>query len=123
MKDLNEFFSAIQEPDHLKRIEELFAWMKEKFPQLEIVFKWNQPMFTDHGTYIISYSVSKKHISIAPETATIGTFEAEIEKAGYQHTPNIIKITWDQKIDYALLEKIIAHNIKDKIHYTKFWRE
>lgn len=123
LETITEFFSTIKQPDHLKRTEELFDWMRETFPQLELVFKWNQPMFTDHGTYIISYGVSKKHLSVAPETVTINTFEAEIEQAGYQHTPNIITIPWDQEIDYPLLEKIISHNIKDKIHYTKFWRE
>ena len=24
-------------------------------------------MFTDHGTYIIGFSVSKKHLAVAPE--------------------------------------------------------
>lgn len=123
MKDLNDFLSKISEPDHRERLEELFDWTMKTYPQFSVVIKWNQPMFTDHGTFIIAYSTSKKHLSIAPETVTISTFKEDIEKSGYQHTDNIIKITWDQPIDYSLLKKIIDYNIQEKIDYTKFWRE
>lgn len=123
MKDINEFFSNISDFDHRKRLEELFEWTMKTFPQFSVVIKWNQPMFTDHGTFIIAYSTSKKYLSIAPETVTISAFKEEIEKSGYQHTDNILKITWDQPIDYVLLKKIIDYNIQEKIDYTKFWRE
>ncbi|MGX7244681.1 iron chaperone [Enterococcus quebecensis] len=123
MKDINEFISSTSEPEQRARLEELFNWMNKNYPQLKIVIKWNQPMFTDHDTFIIAYSTSKKHISVAPETVTIAAFKDEIEKAGYQHTDNIIKIAWDQEIDFSLLEKMIDYNIHEKIHYTKFWRE
>lgn len=123
MKDINEFFSTISEPEHRKRAEELFDWTMKSYPQFNVVIKWNQPMFTDHGTFIIAYSASKKHLSIAPETVAISAFKEAIEKSGYQHTDNIIKITWDQPIDFSLLKKIIDYNIQEKIDYTKFWRE
>lgn len=123
MKDINEFFSSINEPKHRERLEELFEWTMKTYPQFSVVIKWNQPMFTDHGTFIIAYSTSKKHLSIAPETVTISTFKEDIEKSGYQHTDNIIKITWEQPIDYSLLKKIIDFNVQEKIDYTKFWRE
>lgn len=123
MKDINEFFSSINEPEHRECLEELFDWTMKTYPQFSVVIKWNQPMFTDHGTFIIAYSTSKKHLSIAPETVTISTFKEDIEKSGYQHTDNIIKITWEQPIDYSLLKKIIDFNVQEKIDYTKFWRE
>lgn len=123
MKNAKDFFSTITEPNQRKRLEELFEWTIENFPQLTIIIKWNQPMFTDHDTFIIAYNTSKKHLSIAPETVTIATFKDEIETSGYQHTDNIIKITWDQEIDFPLLKKIIEYNIREKAHYTKFWRE
>lgn len=67
MKDINEFLSNISEPAHRDRVKELFGWTEKTFPQLKVVIKWNQPMFTDHDTFIISYSASKKHLSIAPK--------------------------------------------------------
>ncbi|GGC76741.1 iron chaperone [Enterococcus wangshanyuanii] len=123
MANLNEFTEKISNPDQRQRLNDLFNWIKGSFPQLETVIKWNQPMFTDHGTFIIGFSVSKKHMSVAPETATLAAFKEDIEKAGYEHTDNIFKITWAQEIDFALLKKIIDYNIQEKIDYTKFWRE
>ncbi|MFD2304906.1 iron chaperone [Enterococcus termitis] len=123
MTNLSEFSKKIEDESQRQRIEELFTWINEHFPQLETVIKWNQPMYTDHGTFIIGFSVSKKHLSVAPETVTISTFKEAIEKAGYQHTDNIFKITWEQEIDYSLLQQIITYNIQEKIDYTKFWRE
>lgn len=123
MKDVTEFFSKISEPEHRTRLEEIFNWTKEHYPQLNVVIKWNQPMFTDHETFIIAYSAAKKHISVAPETVAITTFKEAIEQAHYQHTDNLFKITWEQPVDFSLLKKIIDYNIQAKIHYTKFWRE
>lgn len=123
MANLNEFTEKISNPDQRQRLNDLFDWIKGSFPQLETVIKWNQPMFTDHGTFIIGFSVSKKHMSVAPETVTLAAFKEDIEKAGYEHTDNIFKITWAQEIDFALLKKIIDYNIQEKIDYTKFWRE
>ncbi|MGM0219914.1 iron chaperone [Enterococcus sp. AZ126] len=123
MKDINDFLLNISELEHRQRVEELVDWTIKTYPQFSVVIKWNQPMFTDHGTFIIAYSTSKKHISIAPETVTILAFKDDIEKSGYQHTDNLFKITWDQPIDYSLLKKIIDYNIQEKINYTKFWRE
>lgn len=67
--------------------------------------KWNQPMFTDHGTFIIAFSVSKKHAAVAPETAAIKHYEADIKEAGHSYTDNVIRMKWDEPIDYALLER------------------
>ena len=64
-------------------MEDILNYVKNKFPGLKEVIKWNQPMFTDHGTFIIGFSISKGHISVAPKPAAITLFEKDIEKAGY----------------------------------------
>jgi len=55
-------------------------------------------MFSDYGTFIIAFSVSKEHIAVAPEAAVIGVFEKEIKEAGHSHTNNYSesngRITW-----------------------------
>ena len=122
MKIFKEFLQGIDNPIHLNKVEELLNWVNTKFPGLEPLLKWNQPMFSDHGTYIIGFSVSKQHIAIAPEQAGINQFVDAIEKAGYDHTKEIIRIKWNQSIDYELLERIIEFNILDKSNHSKFWR-
>ena len=79
-------------------------------------------MFTDHGTYIIGFSVAKKHMSVAPENKAIEEFGSALEEVGYVHTRQIFRIPWDREVDYALLKKIIEFNIEDKAGVETFWR-
>ncbi len=122
METFEAFLEGIDDSDKRMRTEEVLSWVKESFPDLETVIKWNQPMFTDYGTYIIGFSVSKKHLAVAPEQAGINQFLNEISEAGYDHTKEIIRMPWDQPIDYSLLEKLITFNRQDKADHTSFWR-
>ncbi|WP_449538533.1 iron chaperone [Ferdinandcohnia sp. Marseille-Q9671] len=123
MKDFAEFVAGIDDPFHRERTEEVLAWVKNKYPKLKPEIKWNQPMFTDHGTYIIGFSVSKKHLAVAPESVTITHVEDDIVKAGYDHTKEIIRIPWNTPVEYSLLEKMIEFNIEDKADCTTLWRK
>lgn len=123
MEVFAEFFAGIDDPLHRERTEEVLTWIKNKYPQLETVIKWKQPMFTDHATYIIGFSVSKKHLAVAPENVTITHLEDDIVKAGYDYTKEIIRIPWIGTVDYSLLEKMIEFNINDKANCTTFWRK
>lgn len=123
MENLDEYLSRIENPSHRERMREIFNWIKDKYPNLKPVIKWNQPMFTDHGTFIIGFSTSKKHAAVAPEQVAIVHAKDDIEKAGYDYTENIIRIPWDRPVPYALLEKLIEFNIRDKADCKTFWRK
>lgn len=101
----------------------MLHWVNNKYPQLETELKWNQPMFTDHGTFIIGFSVSKKHLAVAPEDATITHVEEDIKKAGYDYTKGLIRIPWNKPVNYSLLGKMIDFNIWDKANCSTFWRK
>lgn len=118
-----EFLAGIDDPLHRERTEEVFTWIKNKYPNLKTELKWNQPMFTDHGTFIIGFSVSKKHLAVAPESVTITHVEDDIVKAGYDYTKELIRIPWKGSIEYSLLEKMIEFNIWDKANCSTFWRK
>ena len=122
MNNLTEFLEKIGDEAQREKLTTLFQWILAEFPDLTTALKWNQPMFLDHGTFIIAFSVAKQHFSIAPETVTIHRFADEIEKAGYTYTDNIIKIKWNAEIDYHLLKEMIAFNIIDKAETETFWR-
>ena len=53
-------------------------------------------MFTDHGTFIIAFSVTKNHISIAPEAKVIQEFKENIQKSQYQCSSMIFRIKFTQ---------------------------
>ena len=117
-----DYLLTIENLEYRSRMEEVFNWIHSKFPSLEPRIAWNQPMFTDHGTYIIGFSVSKKHMAVAPESAGINHFSDLIAQAGYDYTKQLIRIPWDSALDYNLLEHMIKFNIEDKANCTTFWR-
>nr|WP_062049276.1 iron chaperone [Bacillus sp. JCM 19034] len=123
LANFTEFLQGIDHETHKERTEQIFNWITEKYPKLETGIKWKQPMFTDHGTFIIGFSVSKKHLSVAPEQVAISHVEEDIQKAGYEYTKEIIRIPWNREVDYELLEKMIDFNIWDKANCTTFWRK
>lgn len=122
MEVFADFLTRIDTPEHRNRTKEILDWVSKKFPDLMPVMKWNQPMFMDHGTYIIGFSVSKQHLAVAPEQAGINRFMDEIVQAGYDHTKEIVRMKWHSPVDYSLLEKMIEFNIMDKADCSTLWR-
>jgi len=114
--------SSIADLQQRSIVSDLLRWISQNFPHLTPVIAWNQPMFTDHGTYIIGFSVAKNHFSVAPEKETMTKFTREIEQAGYDQTALLFRIKWGQPVNLVLLEEIIRFNIKDKEKCTSFWR-
>lgn len=122
MEVFAEYLAQIDNPQQRARTEEVLNWVTKKFPDLMPKIAWNQPMFTDHGTFIIGFSIAKHHLAVAPEKAGIDRFSAEIVLAGYDHTKQLIRIKWDSPLDFSLLEQIIEFNILDKADCSSFWR-
>lgn len=118
-----ECLAHIDSPQNRDRMEEVLFWVVRQFPQLKPEIKWNQPMFTDHGTFIIGFSTSKKHMAVSPERAGIVRFSKEIVQAGYECTKQLIRVPWNRPVDFSLLEKMIAFNIEDKAECSTFWRK
>ncbi|MBC5637145.1 iron chaperone [Ornithinibacillus sp. BX22] len=123
MEIFDECLRRIDNLEHRARMEEVLNWVIKTFPNLMPVVKWNQPMFTDHGTYIIGFSAAKHHLAVAPERAGMIHFANEIEEAGLEHTKELVRFKWDNPFDYVLLEKMITFNILDKADCTTFWRK
>jgi len=123
METFSDYLAAISDQDRRDRMEEVLLWVRTAFPSLKPVIAWKQPMFTDHGTFIIGFSISKMHLAAAPERAGILHFTDAIAKAGFSQTKELICFPWDRPIDYALLQEIIAYNIADKADCYTFWRK
>ncbi|BFH66534.1 MAG: iron chaperone [Paenibacillus dendritiformis] len=123
MEVFADYLAQIDNPQHQARTEEVLAWITRRFPNLMPKIAWNQPMFTDHGTFIIGFSVARHHLAVAPERAGIIHFSDEIVQAGYDHTKQLVRIPWDSPVDFSLLEKMIEFNILDKADCSTFWRK
>ena len=122
MDEFAPFLGKLENPLPRARVEEVFTWVIENFPGLGRRMGWNQPMFTDHGTFIVSFSAAMHHLSIAPEEAAMERFAQDIQKAGYSASLMLYRVPWDKPMDYGLLKKIIEFNIRDKKDVKTFWR-
>ena len=123
MKELEAYLESVEIPEQRARMEEVFQWIHEKYPKLTAAIKWNQPMFMDHGTFIIGFSRAKAHMSFTPEEPVINLFSDAIKASGYDRTKGLAKIKWTDEVDYDLLAKMIEYNIEDKKDCTTFFRE
>ena len=123
MELFEEYLAKIENETHRSRMREVLAWVKDTFPTLAPKIAWNQPMFTDHGTFIVGFSAAKGHFAVSPEAQGIAAFSNDIAKAGYSQTSNLFRIQWDEPVDFPLLERIIRYNIEDKKDCATFWRK
>ena len=123
MDALEEYLSKIDNEAHRFRMREVLTWVKNTFPTLTPRIAWNQPMFTDHGTFIIGFSAAKQHFAVSPEAQGMTAFSDDIDRAGYSRGSNLFRIQWNEPTDYALLEHIIRYNMEDKKDCTAFWRK
>ena len=123
MEVFTEYLERISNPQQRARVEEVLGWVANKFPNLMPKIAWNQPMFIDHGTFIIGFSVSKHHLAVSPERTGINHFSDEIVQIGYDHSKELVRIPWESPLDLSLLEKMIEFNILDKAECSTFWRK
>jgi hypothetical protein len=123
METFEEYLETIENPEQKKYMEEVLSWVENKFPRLEKRIAWSHPHFTDHGTYIISFSTSKKNLGVTPEAAGIRKFLDELDNKGYGYGSMTIKFPWDKPMDYDLLERMIQFNIEDKKECATYWRK
>ncbi len=123
MEIFEEFLSHISNPENKARTEEILAWILKTYPNLAPRIAWNQPMFTDHGTFIIGFSIAKHHLAVAPERVAIQHFAEDVKKVGYDSSSELIRFPWNKPVDFDLLGKLIEYNIADKADCTTFWRK
>lgn len=121
--EFKEYLEGIPDLAQRERTNEVLNWIHTKYPELSPRIAWNQPMFTDHGTFIIGFSISKQHLACTPEMVGITHFSEAIKKAGYDHTLMLMKFPWNKPIDYELLSKMIEFNIIEKADCQTFWRK
>jgi hypothetical protein len=117
------YLEEIADEKHRKKMDALLTWVHETFPTIGMRIAWNQPIFTDHETFIIGFSRAKAHISFAPESKTIDKFSDDLSTAKLSATKELFRIKWEQEIPYSLLERIIRFNIEDNKECSTSWRK
>ena len=115
------YLEAIQNEKIKMMLSDVCDWIKKEYPHLELMMKWNQPMFIDHGTFIIGFSTAKKHLNIAVEEVGLKKFKEDVKVLGYHQTKMLIQVKDHQDLDYALIKKMMDFMMSVKKDMTKFW--
>lgn len=123
MEKFSKIIDKIEDEENRLKFQGLLEHIIKKHPDLKEEIKWNQPVFTKNGTFIISATPYKKHFSIVPEAAAVRKFSDEIERAGYRAKDMTIGIDWTDEVDFDLIDKMIEFQIEDKKDYKSFWRK
>ncbi len=120
--EFDEYLEGPRVPDTTREfLRELLTWMCENHPELDTRIAWNQPMFTHHGSFIIGFSASSKHLSCAPEVPTLELLRDEFSERGYKCLKKTINFPLDKPLPYDLVEKIITEQMKLKKDVDTFW--
>ena len=67
MKFYDEYLSKIDDQGHRMVLETVLNWVSDNYPNLGGKIAWNQPMFTDHGTFIIAFSIAKNNFAFTSD--------------------------------------------------------
>jgi uncharacterized protein len=97
-----------------KKVKEIIKVITTKYPDLELVMAWNQPMLKRGTDYVFGASVSTNHISIAPWGDVLKTFAPKFEKLeGVRVTKKTVAVPNDWEIDSKLLLAMITARLKE----------
>ena len=99
-------------PQQAKTMKAIFKAITTKFPQLELVIAWNQPMVKLDKHYIFGASASTKHVLIAPwDQKVLKEFAPKfIEGNALKKT---IQLPNDWEVDTKLIQAVIKASLSN----------
>ena len=112
-KTPTEYFKTLT-PQQSKTVRAIFKAITTKYPELDLVIAWNQPMLRSNGKYIFGISAATNHILMAPWSKDV------IEK----FTPKMKDLDVKKKTigvpnDWVIDEKLLLAMVKMRLAETK----
>ena len=106
-----DFFEKL-DPAAAKTAKQIFKSIQTKYPKLELVVAWNQPMLRLDKDYVFGVSVAKKHITLAPwSTDVLEKFTPKLEDYVVNKKTFIVPIGW--KVDAPLLQAMVRARLAE----------
>ena len=113
-KRFDDFGSFLEKQDVIKQktVKKIFQVIKKKYPKLELVIAWNQPMLKLETNYVFGVSIAKNHILIAPFNSKV-LQAMKKELLDYKVNKKTVQVPVDWKVDEKILLKMISLNLKE----------
>ena len=98
------------DPTQAKTIKKMIKAIRDKYPELELVIAWNQPMLRKGTMYVFGCTVAKNHVLMAPWSADV------LEK----FRPKLTEFTVNKKTiavpnDWAVDAKLLQAMVKARL--------
>ena len=104
-----EYYKTIN-PVQVKTVKTIFRAIQSKYPQLELVIAWNQPMLKLDKTYLFGVSTATNHILIAPwNLDVLKKYTPHFKE--YKVNKKTIALPNDWEVDVKLLQSMIKDSI------------
>lgn len=107
-----EYFE-LHDAQKQKTAKAIFKAIKTKYPKMEEVIAWNQPMLKLGDDYIFGLNILKNHILIAPHDGRqiLKDFADRFEGLDVKQKTVAVPVDW--KVDTKLLQDLAAARIKE----------
>ena len=106
-----DFFDSL-DPLAAKTAKRIFKAIQSKYPKLELVVAWNQPMLRTEKDYVFGLSVAKNHILLAPwSTDVLKKFTRELGE--YTVNKKTFAVPLDWNVDAQLLQSMVKARLAE----------
>jgi uncharacterized protein YdhG (YjbR/CyaY superfamily) len=108
---VDEYLAQFDESKR-KTVLDIFVAITSKYPKLDPVIAWNQPMLKLGSQYVFGATVLKNHILLAPWSKDVlGAFSERLST--YEVNKKTFKIPVDWKVDKKLIRDMVAARIAE----------
>jgi uncharacterized protein YdhG (YjbR/CyaY superfamily) len=104
-----QYFKSI-DAAQAKTIKAIFKAIQSKYPELELVIAWNQPMLKKDKSYLFGCSTATKHILIAPWSAEV-LKKYTPKFADYKVNKKTIALPNNWQVDAKLLQAMMRDSL------------
>lgn len=123
MDIFEDIINGIEQVEQKQMFIAILAWMQEHYPTLDKRISYGQPTYTSHGTFIISFSLFKHHMTVNTEKPVIEALQPILADYPYEVKNMVVKIKNGQEIKFDLINMIIEKQLRDKKDWPKYWRK
>jgi uncharacterized protein YdhG (YjbR/CyaY superfamily) len=107
----NDYYKSLS-PEQRKTIKAIFKAITSKYPKLELVIAWNQPILRLDKKYIFGVSTTKNYLLLAPFSSdVIDAFRPKL--SAYTVNKKTFAVPNDWQVDAKLLQGIVKMQLTD----------
>ena len=107
----SDYFKTL-DPKQAKTVKAIFRAITKKYPKLDLVIAWNQPMLKIDTKYVFGASVTKNYILLAPwSSKVLNNFRPKLNN--YKVNKKTFAVPNDWRVDEKLLQQMVKATLAE----------